>query len=426
MALLFFTIVIAGGIFLITSNKLPVAKENTCAKPSTQTWATQSIDTMKYSRDHADEHMKDKNFMETLIPQQVATIKSTGVTHVAINTAYDKEFRPMLEAWIDAVRAEDLKVFFRGNWASWEGWFKYPKNLTREDHIKKTKQFILDNSNFFEEGDIFSACMECENGGPGDPRQIKDASGHRKFLISEYNAVSEAFDEIGKKVEVANFAMNGDVAELIMDKTTTRALGGVITVDHYIKTPERLDSDLKKYAKKSGGKIFVGELGVPLDGIHGYMSEDQQAKWVDEALGLLMKNKNVIGINYWVNMKGSTALWNTDGTPRKVVDVLTKYYKQKVIYGRVLDSLDMPIEKAKITVGCQKVFTDKDGCFSVKYIPTSESCSKDTDVNISKEKYKGIKIKNNNSELIEQSMELKEETFKFKMQRFVRKLQKKF
>lgn len=410
-------------IFVVDDN---ILTNNVCPVPTSRFWQVQSIDTMKYSRDHADIHMKDKHFMNVIINKQVVDIAATGATHVAINTSYDEQFLPMLEKWVETARQNNLKVFFRGNWSDWEGWFKYPKNLDRKKHIEKTRQFIIEHPGLFEDGDIFSTCPECENGGPGDPRKTGDIAGHRNFLIEEYKTASKAFKLINKSVDVSNFSMNGDVAELIMNKETTRALGGVMTIDHYVKTGEILANDVKRYAEKSGGKIFIAEFGAPAGHIHGNMSEKQQAQWVEEVFKLLSQDKNIVGINYWVNMKGSTAIWNTDGTPRKAVDVLSRYYKPNILYGRISDELDMPIKEAKVTVGCQAVITDKNGCFSMKYILTDKSCSKDTDVNIFKKGFKDVKIENNTSELIKQSMELEEETLKFKIQKFTRELKKSY
>ena len=132
----------------------------------------QSIDTMKYSRDTAREKLKDVKFDE-VIDAQIKNIAATGATHVSLGTPYDEEFLPFLKRWVAAARKYGLKVWFRGNWSGWENWFDYPKFKDGKVHSEKTKKFILENSNLFEDGDVFTACPECENGGPGDPRITK-------------------------------------------------------------------------------------------------------------------------------------------------------------------------------------------------------------------------------------------------------------
>lgn len=291
-------------------------------------WQVQSIDTMKYSRDVAREKLGDPYF-DSIIEQQIKDIAGTSATHVAIGTPYDSEFIPFLKRWVSSVRKYNLKVWFRGNWSGWEKWFDY-KPIDRKDHIEKTVKFILENPDLFEDGDIFSACSECENGGPGDPRHNGDARGHREFLIEEYRATKGAFEKIGKKV-ASNFnSMNGDVAKLVMDKETTKAMGGIVVVDHYVASPEQLIIDIKALSKKSGGKIVLGEFGAPIPDIHGEMSEQEQKEWLEKALGKLFNMDDVIGVNYWTNVGSSTELWDARGNPRSAVEIIKKYYKENL------------------------------------------------------------------------------------------------
>ncbi|MDP3888564.1 MAG: hypothetical protein Q8Q24_00825, partial [bacterium] len=91
-----------------------------------------SIDTMKYSRDIAREKLNDPSF-DKVIDTQVKNIADTGATHVAIATPYDEEFLPILKRWVSSARKYNLKVWFRGNWSGWEGWFDYPK-IDRSTH----------------------------------------------------------------------------------------------------------------------------------------------------------------------------------------------------------------------------------------------------------------------------------------------------
>ena len=160
-------------LFLSLSVNTAHAQEKT--KPTW--WKIQSIDTMKYSRDKAREKLADPSF-DAIIEMQIRDIAQTGATHVAIGTPYDNEFLPFLKRWVDTARKYNLKIWFRGNFSGWEGWFDYPP-ISREEHLKLTEKFIKENNNLFKDGDIFISCPECENGGPGDPRQTNDIEGHR-------------------------------------------------------------------------------------------------------------------------------------------------------------------------------------------------------------------------------------------------------
>ncbi len=295
-------------------------------KPAENRWKFESVDTMKYSRDLSREKLNDESFNKT-IELQVKEIAEIGATHVGIATPYDSEFLPILRRWVKIARENKLKVWFRGNFSGWEGWFGYSK-IDRAQHLKLTREFIRTNSELFEDGDVFSPCPECENGGPGDPRQNGDVNGHRKFLIDEYNATTQEFEKIGKKVASNYSSMNFDIAKLVMDRNTTEKMGGIVTIDHYVKSPTQLNSDITKIAKMSGGKVILGEFGAPIPDINGNMSEVEQAEWVKEVLDLLSENPNVIGLNYWINTGGSTEIWTKDGMPKAAALELKTFYQE--------------------------------------------------------------------------------------------------
>ncbi len=333
-------------------------------------WGIQSIDTVKYSRDLAREKAKDSAFDQE-IDKQISLIASTGVTHVAIGTPYDVEFIPFMKRWVAAARRQGLNVWFRGNFAGWERWFGYQK-ITREEHLDKTREFILSNGELFENGDVFSPCTECENGGPGDPRITRDFEGHQKFLIDEYKVLNEAFRRVGKNIRT-NFPMNGDVAKAIMDKETTKALGGIVVIDHYVSTPEKLASDIKEISQRSGGKIILGEFGAPILDLHGNLTSEEQASWIEDSLVKLSEIPEFIGINYWVSFGGSTRLWENDFSQRLAVDVIEKYFKPKVLSGRVINETGKSVGLAKIILGEKYVIADKNGFFNIPYITEGQA-----------------------------------------------------
>lgn len=314
----------------------------------------QAIDTMKFSRDAARAKINDPSY-DTQIELQVRNIAKTGATHISLGTPYDEEFYPYLLRWVTMARKYQLNVWFRGNFSGWEGWFSYTKNLDRQTHIQMTKDFILTHAELFQDGDVFTACPECENGGPGDPRQTGDVAGFRNFLIDEYNAQKQAFVQIGKQVIVNYDSMNGDVARLVMDKKTTKALGGAVTVDHYVSTPQKLATDIKGFAKASGGNVVLGEFGAPIPDLNGDLTQTQQADWIDNALKNAAMTNDVVAVNYWTNKASSTALWNEDDSPREAVKTVTSYYSPTVIQGSIVDDLGAKIANVQIKT---KIVTD--------------------------------------------------------------------
>lgn len=325
--IIFFIGIVITPIILSIQKISAVQMGNFFVKPL---WEVQSIDTMKYSRDTAREKLHDPLF-DIIIDDQMARIAATGANYVAIGTPYDEEFYPMLKRWEQAARRHNLHVWFRGNFSGWEGWFEYPR-ITREMHIAKTQAFILTNRDLFKDGDIFTSCPECENGIKieyGDPQSLH---AHREFLIKEHNTVKKAFAHIGKKVRTNYYSMNGDIAKAMMDKKTTQALDGVVVIDHYVETPQQLADDVQVLAEQSGGVIVLGEFGAPIPDIHGVMTEEEQAKWIDEALRKLSSISEVQGINYWANHGSSTELWKPNGQQRLAVSILKKYYSQRKLF----------------------------------------------------------------------------------------------
>lgn len=330
-------------------------------------WEVQSVDTVKYSRDLAREKLDEPEFIKT-IDNQVRVIAETGATHVAVSTPYDDEFIPYLAAWVRTSRKYGLNVWFRGNFSGWEGWFGYDP-IRMNDHIAKTKRFILSNSDIFDDGDIFTSCTECENGQLGDPRYDVSVEVYRKFIIDEYRVAKDAFANIGKSVTSNYYPMNGDVARLVMDKKSTMALDGVVVIDHYVVSSEQLSKDIIALGESSGGKVVLGEFGVPIPDIHGSMTEKQQAEWIGETFAELSKIENLIGVNYWTGFGGSTQLWDSGGA-REVVSEVSNYYSPEVITTSVVNVLGKPIRNAEIIAGIKIERVNKNGVINILIVPS--------------------------------------------------------
>ncbi len=358
-----FLLIFSGFGFFVLAEKLKSRPFIYYSKPKLYFWNFRSVDTMKYSRDLSREKADDSDF-EKIIDSQVKNIASIGANYVAIATPYDDEFLPFLKKWTGAARKYGLKVWFRGNWSGWEKWFGYPE-ITPEEHIQKIKDFILANGDIFEDGDVFSSCPECENGALGDPRLTGNPDFYRKFLVSEYREAKAAFKAINKKVGANYFSMNADVARLVMDRETTELLDGIAVLDHYVESPEKLKKDVEEIALASGGKIILGEFGAPIPDIHGEMTEQEQARWIQDALNLLAGSGDLIGVNYWVNVGGTTAIWNDQAAPFEAAGILEQFYRPESVYGAVQDELGGAIAEAEIFYSAKSVLSDQNGYFEI-------------------------------------------------------------
>jgi len=353
-------VVLGLGVFLIAKKN----KSTGISAPAT-IWSVQSIDTMKYSRDLAREKLSSKEF-DVVINNQVKQISETGATHVVIATPYDAEFLPFLNRWVTAARKYQLHVWFRGNWSGWEEWFGYPK-ISPEQHIAQTVQFILSNKNLFQDGDIFSACPECENGAMGDPRQTGKVQEYRTFLTRLTTECQNAASEINKKIICNYHSMNADVAKLIMDKETVAKNGGIIVIDHYTKTGEQLSEDAKEFAASTNAKIVIGEFGSPVPDIHGNQSEKDQAEWLQSTFESISQQSNIIGVNYWTSVGGSTSLWDSKGA-RPAVAVLTKFYSPRNINLQIKSTSGKVVSTATVAYNGHAYAPDKNGDVSVPVI----------------------------------------------------------
>jgi len=400
---------------------LAITHANAQSEATDTWWRVQSVDTMKFSRDLAREKLSDYSY-DKEIDAQVKRIADTGATHVAIGTPYDKEFIPYLKRWVEAARRHNLNVWFRGNFSGWEGWFDYNK-ISREQHLEMTEQFIKDNQSLFADGDIFTACPECENGGPGDPRQTGDVEGFREFLVALKETQVKTFSSYGKRIETGYFSMNGDVAKLIMDKDTTKKLGGLVTIDHYVEDPEDLAIDIAEYIEISGGKVVLGEYGAPIGDIHGDMTEDEQAAWVKESLKLISEIDEVVGVNYWANQGSSTAIWNDNGTSRKAVDILHAFYSPLVISTTVENEIGQPILNASFSLGGFNYFTDKEGKVTIKYIESDLTQNQKT-LTVNALGYNPLIIKVDANQAVYEKLILEKtnESILFKIRKFLKNL----
>lgn len=291
-------------------------------------WDFRSIDTMKYSRDLAREKNGDLAFLPE-IDKQVSSIAGTGANFVGIATPYDEEFVPYLTAWVNTARKYGLHVWFRGNWSAWEGWFDHKEGMSYEEHIAKSVEFVTNHSDLIASGDAFTACPECENGLLGDPRETGRINEYRKFLISESQALDNVFKKQSKSVNTHLVSMNMDVAKAVMNADTANALGGIITIDHYVSDAQQLARDAKALSQNTGASVVLGEFGAPIPDINGNMTEKEQADWLEKALGEISNTPEIVGLSYWVNKGGSTQLWSIDNKSKEGVRILTKYYSQK-------------------------------------------------------------------------------------------------
>lgn len=315
--------------------------------PKEHPFTIRAIDTMKFSRDISGQVLDHPQAFTKLIDTQVRLVAEAGATHVAIATPYDAKFLPVLRLWVASARAHGLNVWFRGNFSGWEGWFGFAK-IDRTEHKKLLQSFLRTNPDLFVDGDLFTPCPECENGGPGDPRLTGDRSGYNSFLRDELALAENEFARQGKTIAIYP-SMNGDIANEIITPATVRAFDGTILIDHYVRSTNQFKTDLSAISRKLDATIGLGEFGAPIPDLNGYMTERQQAEYVDGLFRAMMETGTPIA-NYWTLAGGSTALLNDNGTVRLAYTTVQNYFKAYNVYGAVYNSLGEPIAKASVHV----------------------------------------------------------------------------
>lgn len=336
-------------------------------------WAYRCIDTMKTSRDKARVWRESPDLAEH-VESQMKTIVDLGGNCVALDTPYDAEFLPYLKKWVVSAREHGLHVWFRGNFSSWEGWFEYPKGMTTADHIRQTNEFITQNSDLFEDGDIFTPSPEAENGGPFNQVETDEHEVFRKYLIAEHGKAHEAFELIGKDVRTNWLSMNGGLARRMFDQETIDNLDRAVSLDHYVKTPQEMGEYIRYFAENFGSRVVIGEWGAPIPQINGDMTESEQAVFIEALLWeMYVHRKHIDGINYWVLYDSSTALLEPDGEYRDAIDEMKDYFHPGEIRGTVMDIFEEPLDGASVQLarGGEGVLVQSDGTFHLP-VPAGE------------------------------------------------------
>lgn len=333
--------------------------ETAGAEEKARIWPIQAVDTMKYSRDLAREKLNDPSF-DAVIDEQVRIIAETGATHVAIATPYNEEFIPFLTRWVSAARRYDLSVWFRGNTSEWEGWFGYSRYTNPSAHHKDIYDFITSYPGLFREGDIFTPAPEPENGAIRDIwNSEQKRMEFRNFIALSYRNCQTAMRVIGKKVKCGYFSTNGDVARDIFTKDLVGQAGNVVVIDHYVKSAKRLINDVVALNKKFDAPVMLGEFGAPIPDINGQMSENEQAKFIDEILYQTYLHRGIVeGVSYWTLAGGSTSLLRDNGEPKQVVSVLKKYFNPIIVEVTATDSSGKALADISVKT--------KDGAYDVK------------------------------------------------------------
>src|SRR5258708_21320501 len=203
-----------------------------------------SIDTMKVSRDTQTRPLKHNEILEI-----VTLSASLNTNYITVDTNWD--YSDYMKQWIDAIRATNRHVWFRGHPNQWENSNGATGIMTLDQYEQAEKQFILSHPSFFRPGDIFDPCSEPEGG-----HYWYDSFGSSwtSNAPNNYTATFNAF--LRDTTDVADAALHqagiyGEITTIhslnsffathpdVLERTTVDKFG-LITIDSY---PEKDTTD---------------------------------------------------------------------------------------------------------------------------------------------------------------------------------------
>ena len=274
--------------------------------------------------------------------QRLAAIdeaKNTGATHISIAIPYDNPSKWF--DWVTDIRSRGLLIFFRSHWNAWEGDNGASANLTKEDYLSKTEQFIKDYPSFFKPGDLFGLAVESSNADSKGNTTFKtdgvfDIQKYKKFEIDQVRIANKSFAAIGLERQIHTWCISTNVSLLdlngvVWNNTSGNSAGlnyrdilkyfaGRLCIDHYqsntITTGSAyytaIKADLQNFKKSFPGCVLLqGEIGYATNSTP---TDSEQLDVYNGFVPALLEEDVVIGVNFWVNMASTnSSLWTDSG-----------------------------------------------------------------------------------------------------------------
>lgn len=281
----------------------------TAVKPSpsgTARWSIRSVSSMKETKDKVCGQDS-----ASYVGRWVVKAADLGVNYVSVETPYDNPSCGSSVAytrrWIDAIRAQGLRVWHRHMPLAFEGIYDTPKR--RGDYLTLISRYIRDNPELFAEGDIFTPIPEPQNGGiqgvtwcGNGVCQFRSKEEFNRWLRDAMDVADTAFRAIGLggKIQIGYYGFDGFVAwgahnpdwDGILEDATVAKMGN-ITIDHY---PELIGADMQSdldelHRRYPGIPVIIGEWGSVGPGDKGGQVRD--------SMGAARKDPLIKGFNYW-------------------------------------------------------------------------------------------------------------------------------
>jgi hypothetical protein len=301
---------------------------------STNPWAIRSIDNMHASRDFVC-WQQPSSFISSV----AASERSAGAGFATIATPYDspsnyhqcsnpKDPVAYEQTWVNAIRAQGMRVWFRQTWFNWEGSYGAPKLTSSTSpsiplgsadavlngsdttsYLARTYHFILDHPALYRDGDIFTPEAEPQNGGIlqsyggcSGPCQFSDWHSFNLWLQDSMKVDSAAFQQIGRRVSVGAWGLpcsNNRWHGADNIEPLTLAMMGVYVTDCYFRDIPSLLSHLDIVHSSYNIDVVVGEWGEIWD-----TDQLTTSASISSTLTALRSLSYVRGVNYWQGIGG--------------------------------------------------------------------------------------------------------------------------
>lgn len=243
--------------------------------------------------------------------------------------------------YVADARTKGFKIWHRSHWNRWQGDNGTSADMTAQEYLDDTYDFIVDNSTLFADGDLFTTCVECNNAdgvNTTDPFRTTgsfDFTKYNRFCRDQVTYANAAFTAIGKSVRTNLLSFSLSLLDLSGQSLDSGDSGNgsgfdnadmvsyfdsIITIDHYLSSTYRTgstyatpyESDLNKIKLAFPScRIMIGEWGFHTESA----GSDGEQYGVYDAVSKVIRNRtDVVGLNYW-NHLGQTqsSIWTDSG-----------------------------------------------------------------------------------------------------------------
>lgn len=301
-------------------------------------WTIQSVDVMKYSKDAICNQPA-----ATTIDTMTGFIASSGANFVAISTPYDNptcgSSTNLTNSWITSARSKGLHIWHRHMGLSFEGIYDVTKTKDLTAYTQQIVDYILNNADQFQDGDIFTPTPEPDSAGisgvtycPGIC-QFSSADEYNRWIQTTQPAVKDAFAKIDKKVQVGYYGHSGFIVwgennpdwagKGLLTQATVDSMDGVIAMDTY---PETYGGTMVKsldgaHARWPNARLVIGEWGTITAG-----NTDQKMVRITDAM-TASERPYIDGINYWnLGPSGNEGLLDGKYSPLPELQTVKDFY----------------------------------------------------------------------------------------------------